>query len=207
MSKSSSNHKAKRKLQADKNKAKSQWVNREDGSSENLKDNPLFLALLDGTKGTFAEDTISSLPQLTGIVADSGHEYAFMYGKDYSIPDRNFIGKTFEHKGKFYLASWTELLHPSTVKGGLWVVREYDHLPTDKEFNGFLLSVMMKVVPFIETSKSWFFDPIVSYNMRLLGMDTLPDEHFTVEQLLGGLAGLIGDLKSDGRKNTWTHHV
>lgn len=207
MGKANKGRNAKRKQQARNNKARSHWAGIGNPKRNPNWDTPLFKALLAGCEGTFSEDSLTNAPQMSGVVSSYGHEYAFIYGKNYSIPNRDFIGKTYEHEGKFYLASWTELLHPSTARGGLWVVREYDHLPSEKEFNGFLLCVMTLVVPHLETTEAWFFEPIVNYNMRLLGMDTLPDDYFTPERFFAGLTDLIGDMKTDDGETSRTHHV
>lgn len=207
MAKPNTSKKAKRKQQANKNKARSNWANRGNNSNKPHLENPKFLALVAGTEETFKEGCLANPPQISGLMSCGGEEYAFMYGKDYSIPNRDFIGKTYKHDGKFYLASWTELLHPETAQGGIWVNRQYDHMPTSEDFNAFLWDVMTRVLPFIKKSEAWLFAPLEDYNMRLLGLDKLPTEYFTPERFISGMAEIMNDLKADASHNAWTHHV
>lgn len=207
MAKPKNSKNAKRTQQAKRNKARSNWANRGNNSNKAHLENPKFLALVAGTKETFKEGCLENPPQISGLMSSGGEEYAFMYGKDYSIPNRDFIGKTYKHDGKFYLASWTELLHPETAQGGIWVNREYDQLPTSDDFNAFLWDVMTRVLPFIQVSEAWLFAPLHDYNMRLLGLDALPPEYLTPERLIRNMTELMDDLKTDVSNVAWTHHV
>lgn len=207
MGKEKNNRKNKRQQQARKNKARSQWVNGGNYSSEFHKDNPLFQALIAGTVGTFTEGCMENAPQVAGIATAGETPYAFFYGKDYSIPNRDFIGQTYEFEGDFYLATWTELLHPSTAIGGLWVNRKYDHRPTADDFNEFLHEAHYVIGQKIYDQFQWFFYPLWEYNMRLLGMDQKPAEYFTVENATNEFVGILNDLKTDQISTTTIHHV
>ena len=167
--KGSTNHKVKSSYRA------IPWINVNDEDAHLVLQDPLYIALRHGVKNIASGLNGNDPADHNAILNRGGIRFAAIYSKEMSVSDPNFGGLAFPYQGKHYGCFWKELLHPETVKGGFWVIREFSERPSAEMFDDFSNSALLTVIPAFAGGMPEVFLPLIEYNQRLLGFDTSLD--------------------------------
>jgi len=158
-----------------------------------LKD-PLYLTMREAINGVVRGLQRDEKGDYNSVVWVEDTKFALMYSKQMFVPNRDFVGMSFTRDGKHYGCSWLEMLHPRTVRGGFWVIQEFDQPADEAKMKEFEARVLSVVIPIYRMKNPELFAELDDYNMRLLGIDKLSIEQL-VEDFMEQNASIFRDMK------------